>query len=523
MAPKWTALLTVVTVVLVTAGGDPPTAAATPATAGFTWSSCPSYSDDVLRAEGVPDAKLAQARALLGRMDCGTLSVPLDYRQPGGRQITVAVTRLRARDQAHRLGSLALNPGGPGGSGYLMALDLMIYNDASMRLNDRYDLIGFDPRGIGYSTRTSCALDGGAESTGPLTEQAARAAFDSGAAANRTCAATDPAFLSQLTTANIARDLDRVRAALGERALSFLGVSWGTWLGGVYRSMFPHHVGRMFLDSIADPTFRLDDFQAVRAAATERGFSRMATWLAQHARTYGLGTTPEHVRATVLALREDYDAHPRHYTDLATPVDGSVVALTAAQPSRTWPAAGQVLTELLHSTGGGSAPPTVRQVLGGAPTPPPAGMPENHDMTAGLAIQCNEDPSRLGFAAAWRAYQEILDRNPVTGRANRFDAGCAGWSPPVQRYRLRRVTAPLVLSGHRYEAVAPYQWTVETHALTGGQVLTVADDIHGSTLLPSDCATDMVGYFETGRIAAHCSGVAPPATGSGTTPPRLDR
>jgi pimeloyl-ACP methyl ester carboxylesterase len=504
----------VVAVALVVSATAPPGAAAEPNPATHTrvsWHSCPTYSDEVLRSRGFGDEQLAEARALLDRMECGTVGVPLDYGRPGGRQITVAVTRLKAVDQAHRLGSLALNPGGPGGSGYLMALDLLQFNDANMDLNDGYDLIGLDPRGVGNSTKVTCTLSGGLE-LGPLTEEAARAVFERGEAENRTCAATDPAFLGQLTTANVARDLDRVRAALGERRLSFLGVSWGTWLGAVYRSMFPGHVGRMFLDSIADPTFRLDDFQAVRAAATERNFSRMAAWLAEHAETYALGDTPEQVRATVLALSSDYDTHPRQYADLPMPVDATVVAATAAQASPVWPTAAQVLVELRDSTGGGNAPPTVAQVLGGSPIPPPADAPEMHNFTAGVAIQCNEDPSRLDFTPVWTAYQRMLTRNPVTGRANPFQAGCAGWSLPVQQYQLRRAGGSLVLSGHRYEAVAPYPWTLETHALTGGRVLTVSDDIHGSALLPSDCAAMMVAYFNTGRIDAGCTGIPQPSS-----------
>src|SRR5882757_10852593 len=174
-----------------------------------TWQPCPTYSDEVIRSRGVTDERIPEFRALMNRMDCGTVSVPLDYREPRGRQITVAITRLRAADQEHRLGSIAVNPGGPGGSGYLTAIDFMMTNGESARLDDRYDLIGFDPRGAGYSTKVTCANGGpgGPPTSGPLTEAAARATYDAGVAANVACGQSDPDFLGQLTTTNVARDL----------------------------------------------------------------------------------------------------------------------------------------------------------------------------------------------------------------------------------------------------------------------------------------------------------------------------
>src|SRR5207302_872937 len=108
-------------------------------------------------------------------------------------------------DQAHRLGSLVVNPGGPGGSGYLLPLQLVIQNTASAKLNDRYDLIGFDPRGVGYSTKVNCPelTGGGQPPPGPISEQEARQAYDSQVTANNACARRAAAFLRQLTSPNV--------------------------------------------------------------------------------------------------------------------------------------------------------------------------------------------------------------------------------------------------------------------------------------------------------------------------------
>jgi pimeloyl-ACP methyl ester carboxylesterase len=349
--------------------GTPAAAAAEKPGPAVTWKPCPAYSDEALRAMVPPD-RLDRFKSLLARQECGTVSAPLDHGRPHGRQITVALTRLKAQDQAHRLGSLALNPGGPGGSGYLMPVQLLTMGEAT-ELNQRYDLIGFDPRGVGYSTSMNCPPPGGdpgPRPVGPVTEAAARHQYDLQAQANATCGRTDPAFLGRLTTADVARDLDRIRLGLGERKLNFLGVSWGTWLGVVYRSQFPAAVGRMFLDSVAIPRFSLVAFEKGRAAAAERNALRMAAWIARHHDVYGFGTTPQQVRAAIIALRADYDADPRRFTDVEMPLDGEIIALSATQDAPVWPLAGQVLKELRDATGP-TAPPSRRSSVTRDPRP----------------------------------------------------------------------------------------------------------------------------------------------------------
>jgi pimeloyl-ACP methyl ester carboxylesterase len=498
----------------------PPAASAGAHPPGIAWQPCPAYSGATLAAMAPPD-KQAQLRELLTRLECGSVSVPLDYRRPQGRQITVALTRLKASDQEHRLGSLALNPGGPGGSGYLMPVMLLLRAESDTGLNDRYDLIGFDPRGVGYSTKVDCAVPDESEPPppGPLTEADARRHYDEEAAANAACGRSDPAFLGQLTTANVARDLDRIRAGLGDPRLDFLGISWGTWLGVVYRSLFPLRVDRMFLDSVAIPRFSLTAFVDGRADAAERNAGRMAAWLAQHHDTYGLGSTAAEVRAAIEALRADYDAHPRQFTDVPMPIDGSVIALSAAQDAPVWPLAGQVLKELREATGP-TAPPTVKEVLGGPDGPepaPPADAPEQFNRTMNRAAFCNEDPSRADFATAWAAYQRLLARNPLTGRVNGFSAGCAGWPLPVQSFRIRAGGGTLVLAGHRWETPSPYEWTLETQAMVGGRVYTVDDDVHGSVLMA--CGADLLAFFNTGRIDDGCAGVPVPSGPSASASP----
>ncbi|SDJ55577.1 alpha/beta fold hydrolase [Nonomuraea jiangxiensis] len=496
------------------AAGQAPVQAPFPAKASrptVTWQPCPAYSDDVLRSRGLRSEDFAAFRALLGRTECGTLDVPQNYRDPRGKQITIALTRLKATGS--RLGSLAVNPGGPGSSGYLMPIDLVM---SGVALNERHDLIGFDPRGVGYSTKAACPGGVGPRPpSGPVTEERARLIHADVVRANRACGNSDPAFLGQLTTANVARDLDRIRSALGEPRIGFLGVSWGTWLGVVYRSLFPGGVRRMWLDSVAPPVPRMDVFTEVRATATARDFERMAAWIAAGNRTYGLGATKEEVVATLTRMREEFEARPLTFTDIGLTVDGMLIAQAASQPSAAWPEVAQVLKELkeLGDAPGPTAPPTVRRIFGEAPPPPPADAPERNNPTANLAFFCNEDSGPRTFESAWNAYRERLERHPVTGAATPPIPLCAGWPLPVRTTRLRHGGGSLVLSGHLHESPSPYEWTVETRAAVGGHVVTIDDDMHGSALRVPDCAAKVVDYFETGRLTGTCPGVPVPPDG----------
>ncbi|MEU4395031.1 alpha/beta fold hydrolase [Kribbella sp. NPDC023855] len=498
-------LLGAVVVLAVVAAQLSPAGAAT----AVSWKSCPRYSDEVIRSLGVAPDQLATFRGLMDRLDCGTVRVPLNYNDPGGRTIEIAMTRLAATGD--KRGSVAVLPGGPGGSGYLdPVLRVMLRNQEMASLNEQYDIIGFDPRGVGYSTKVACELPlNGPDRPGPLTEQMARKIYDAQVVVNHKCANSDPEFIGQLTTDTVAKDVNQVRAALGDRTLNLLGFSWGTRLGAVYRSLFPKNTGRVFLDSPAPPWTRFDRHIQESAAAMERNFGRFAAWLADRKTTYGLGRTAQQVRAQVLRLVEAYDANPKLYADLPRPIDGSVIANLAGRTSTEWVPAGQALSELLTATGP-VAPPTVKLLLGRQPSAPLPGAPEMQNMTMNLAVTCNEDSSRPTFERAWHDYQKLQQRLPVTGRAWGTTALCSRWPLRPQQATLRPTTGSLVLSAHRYEFMSVYDWSRQTRNTIGGTIYTVADDAHVSTTKVPACAAEVVTYFETGQIDRGCPGIQPP-------------
>jgi pimeloyl-ACP methyl ester carboxylesterase len=166
--------------------------------------------------------------------ECGTISVPLDYANPDDHPITIALNRLPAADPARRIGSIVMNPGGPGGSGLeLAAREARSFPE---ELGDRFDLVGFDPRGVGRSTAVQCPAG-------------LAIGFDSFDA----CIDQSRDILPFLGTPNVARDLEMIRRAIGDERLSYLGYSYGTAVGAVYTDMFPDRVRALVLDGAIDP------------------------------------------------------------------------------------------------------------------------------------------------------------------------------------------------------------------------------------------------------------------------------
>jgi len=188
-------------------------------------------------------------------LECAIVRVPLDYRRPHAAKLTITISRIPASSGTARRGVLLTNPGGPGERGIDYVGRLTFIMPAEVL--DRYDLIGMDPRGVGESSPIGCGIDPATPSDlllpypAPDGSIARNIAYARATAAG--CAAQSGATLAHITTANTARDMDVVRAALGERRISYFGASYGTYLGTVYRALFPQRADRFVRDS-ATPT-----------------------------------------------------------------------------------------------------------------------------------------------------------------------------------------------------------------------------------------------------------------------------
>lgn len=183
---------------------------------------------------------------------CAKIKVPLDYSRPGGKKIELAISRIKTSTASERRGVLLLNPGGPGGEG--LSMPLMMEPELPKSVKRRYDLIGFDPRGVGQSSPVSCGLtDKEREWQRPYKPATFAKDVKWARTVAEKCRAKGGDKLRHLTTRNTARDMDVIRSVLGEKKISYLGYSYGTYLGAVYTQMFPKRADRFVLDSAVDP------------------------------------------------------------------------------------------------------------------------------------------------------------------------------------------------------------------------------------------------------------------------------
>lgn len=252
----------------------------------LAWGSCRESPDDTVGGD------LDKAG-----VQCADVTVPLDYAAPRGRTITVAISRLKATDTRHRVGAILLNNGGPGGT----ALESPPYvREAMKEVGSRYDIIGFDPRFVGRSTPLDC---GWPVSFTWFSAGAGRAGFDRQVALSKDlaekCRATNASVLPHVTTRNTARDMDVIRGALGERKISYLGYSYGTYLGTVYTQMFPGRYDRMVLDGAVAPGDYGPRLLKGTVGENDRALAAWAAWAADHHAAYGLGRTRAAVLATI--------------------------------------------------------------------------------------------------------------------------------------------------------------------------------------------------------------------------------
>ncbi|MFI0977545.1 alpha/beta hydrolase [Streptomyces sp. NPDC021093] len=230
-------------------------------------------------------------------VQCADVTVPLDYTAPRGRTITVAISRLKATDTRHRIGSILLNNGGPGNTALQSPPE---FHTWMKKTGPRYDIIGFDPRFIGRSTPLDCGLPVG---TNLFSAGLGRASFERQVALQKglaaKCRATNAAVLPHVSTRNTARDMDVVRGALGEKKISYFGYSYGTYLGTVYTQMFPGRTDRMVLDGAIDPRKFGPRLLREAVGENEQALADWATWAARRDGTYGLGRTRAQVLATI--------------------------------------------------------------------------------------------------------------------------------------------------------------------------------------------------------------------------------
>jgi pimeloyl-ACP methyl ester carboxylesterase len=238
----------------------PGVAAAAPSgTPAINWQPCPE-----------PEAAGAE---------CATIEVPLDYAKPRGEKIHIGLARRKATDPANRIGSILVDPGGPGGSGVSMVKFSEPFTDA---VNARFDRVGFDPRGINTSSQLLCDIEL-AQQSNQAKHPTNQAEFDELASINRalhdSCRANSGPLANHVDNLHTARDMDAIRAALGERKLTFVGYSYGSLMGQQYAEVFPHRIRALVMDGNMDHSLpNAWEFMRSETAPVEQAFVEFANW-----------------------------------------------------------------------------------------------------------------------------------------------------------------------------------------------------------------------------------------------------
>jgi len=427
----------------------------------ITWHTCGTGPDDKLGA--VLDAASAQ---------CGEVTVPVDYTQPRGRTMTVALDRIRATDPAARRGVLFLNPGGPGASG----MELSLVGPRMPDVAARYDLIGMDPRFVDRSNPITCQwrTDTFLNSAGPD-----RRTFDESVALAKNlaegCADGTIDLLPHASTRNTARDMDVIRRALGEEKISYLGYSYGTYLGAVYLQMFGAHADRVVLDSAVDPDVFGPALISRDAPAAQAALRHFAAWAAGHDGDYGLGASTDAVLATVDRANAASQRRPLRVGTYA--VDAHVVpyllfvGLYDDSDEGYADLAGRLRVLDAAARGRPAVPnPSLETFLAGLLTG--AGRATDR---GGTAVVCADRAAPRDPETYFRDIEAHRGDEPLFGPLTHNITPCAFWAvQPAERPTTVHNDVPVMIIGADGDPVAPYPGQLAMHrALTGSRLVTL--------------------------------------------------
>nr|WP_120340236.1 alpha/beta hydrolase [Cryobacterium soli] len=441
-------------------------------------------------------------------MQCTTATAPLDWDDPAAGSVDLALVRHPATGE--RIGSLLVNPGGPGGSGYDFVKDSVDYaTDAALQA--RFDIVGFDPRGVGKSSAVACydpaqmdqylygltTAERGSDAW--IQEQEASAAGFAAACQDKT-----GALLGEVDTKSAARDLDLLRAVLGDKQLNYLGFSYGTFLGATYAELYPDKVGRLVLDGALDPSTSNFEVTSTQAKGFESALRAYLTDCLAGSDCPFDGTVDD-AMATISALLASVDASP------ITASDGRQLGANSLLTAIIYPlyqaTAWSYLSDMFEGVLQGSADGAMQfaDAYNGRNAD---GTYLDNSTEAFMAINCvdyayNADPASMRAEAA-----EIETIAPTIGKYMAYgDISCAAWPYTFtgERQEIHASgAAPILVVGTTNDPATPYVWAQNLAAqLDSGQLVTYEGEGHTAYNKSNSCVNDAVdNYLIDGTVPA---------------------
>ncbi|GAA4618957.1 alpha/beta hydrolase [Saccharopolyspora hordei] len=430
-------------------------------------------------------------------VQCATVPVPLDWEQPDGEQIEVAVARRPATGE--RLGTLVFMPGGPGGTG---VDQLIAASPFSPELSERFDVVSYDPRGFGRSAPLQCDTElvsvmpdirPGPERFAELQRYNQEVAAD--------CRARSGPLIDHVDAVSVARDIDALRQALGEEQLSLYGISYGTLVGQMYAEQFPERVRALVLDSVMDHSLSAGDFYTTQAEAAEDSFAEFAKWCAEDAQCALHG---EDVGAVFDELYERAERGELHAPgDPSTPI--GPVELSRTAMSHFYQPDWEHLAVQLKALRDDQSAPTALAV--------PETVPYS------VAAFCGDWTIDIDTA---EQYAQVWQRQAEAAPHMRFGVGggvawgCVDWPSPVQNPQhvpQIRTEAPVLVANALHDPATGYNWATTVDQQIEQATLLTYDGWGHGVYSRSECTTSAVDrYLVDGVVppqGTHCAAVPP--------------
>ncbi|MQY02951.1 alpha/beta fold hydrolase [Actinomadura macrotermitis] len=458
------------------------------AASGIAWGKCPT---DVSGAGYLKNA------------ECAQVQVPLDYRHPTGRKISVAVSRVKATDRAHYRGVLLANPGGPGGAGLYLSGGLSSW--LPEKVAAKYDVIGFDPRGVESSKPALTCVPKYSDPVRP--DYVPRTAKDEkrwlakSKAYADACAKKFGWLLPHMRTENVARDVDAIRAALGAPQISYYGFSYGTYLGSAYASMFPKRVKRMVLDGNVDTREVWYQGQLNQNVAFERNIKLWFAWVAKYDKLYHLGTTGKAVEARYYKILAQ--ARKKPIGGKVGPAELTDIILNAGYNTGYYIPFAQALSAWATK---GDAKPLVDEVSEGG---------GDNGFAVYNAVQAVDAP----WPAKWKTWHRDAARQYRDGI--RFNTWGNVWFNAPIHYWHAKAGRPLAISGKgknlppillvqgTLDAATPWSGGPQMRSLfpSARLLAEIGGKTHANTLNGNTCLDDKVAaYLDGGKLWARKPG-----------------